>query len=67
MPEGELRMCLRVAAIAELEVMRKFIAGQNKVEPVIGDHYDASRSNSNVLGCSCGICTVFTDPPKNIC
>lgn len=51
MSEGELRRCLRAAAIAEPEVMRNFIIGQHRVEPVIGD---PGSSNSNVQGCSCG-------------
>lgn len=64
MSEGELRRCLRAAAIAEPEVMRNFIIGQHRVEPVIGD---PGSSNSNVPGCSCGKCIVFTDPRMNIC
>lgn len=67
MSEGELCRCLRAAAIAEPEVMRNFIADQHSVEPVVGDPNDAGSCNSNVPGCSCGICTLFTDPRMNIC
>lgn len=62
--EEELHKCLRAAAIAEPEVIENFIAGQ---QPEVGDPDDAGSSNSNVPGCSCGICTVFTDPRMNIC
>lgn len=60
--EGELRRCFGAAAIAEPEVIRNFIIGQHRVEPVI---CDPGSSNSNVPVCSCGKCIVFTDPRIN--